>query len=340
MTTLPGKKTVDRAGALLRSEKPGGEVYRMAYENVALWRGCFALPLQRMNMIVRRRRIQPMIVAQRLKRMSSIIDKLKRYKDMQTSRIQDIGGLRVVFQNLREMYAFSDEMKSLSLDNFSLVRLKDYVKEPKESGYRGIHQIFKFNNPDYPESDGRLIELQIRTRLQHLWATSVESLDIILNSAFKTGRDGAPHARYMQLASALFALAEGQLPQAEFVEVPAAEIAAEIGQEGAQFDEYLRDNVDKTLIAGAPGEEDSYTLLSLDMIDDKPHVSVWAGFKGGETQAVRKYSDLEAGTDDSSLVVLVCAGGTMRELEEAYPNYFLRLRTFKDELSRICANIG
>ena len=339
--TLPSRSAVDRAGAILRSAPSVTEDYKGAFETVALWRSCFAVPLQRMNMLVRQRRLQPAIVAQRLKRMSSIIDKLKRYGDMQVTRMQDIGGLRVVFDDLEQVYAFSNEMENRDSGSFSFIRMKDYVNEPKKSGYRGIHQIFKFNNEDYPESNGRLIEMQIRTRLQHLWATSVESLDIILNSALKTGRENAPHARYMQLASALFALKEGQQPHKEFVNVPLREIVEEIGKEGAQFDCYLRDNIDDALIAGTPGKDDAYTLLSRDILNGTPHVTLWPSFKGAETKAVRRYASVEADSkdDDDAFVVLVCAGGTMKELEEAYPNYFLRLHTFKDELSRICAGL-
>ncbi len=87
------------------------------------------------------------LISQRLKRAPSIINKLKIQKTMSLSQMQDIGGLRVVLNNLNEVYQLKDLVRSSEKETaFKSVLLKeiDYIKEPKESGYRSIHLVYKY----------------------------------------------------------------------------------------------------------------------------------------------------------------------------------------------------
>lgn len=108
------------------------------------------------------------VVAQRLKRLPTIIDKLNRFPKMRISSMQDIGGVRVILTSFKLLEKFQKELGNLP----ALKSTKDYIYHPKESGYRGRHLIFKYR-------DDMLTEVQLRTRLQHLWATSVETIDVI-----------------------------------------------------------------------------------------------------------------------------------------------------------------
>lgn len=106
------------------------------------------------------------LVAQRLKRSPSIISKLKRFPKMKLSRMQDIGGLRAVVSNLEVARQLTESYKS-SRFTHDLVGEKDYIEYPKDTGYRGIHLVYKYQNRRVALYDGLHIELQIRTRLQH-----------------------------------------------------------------------------------------------------------------------------------------------------------------------------
>ncbi len=57
----------------------------------------------------------------------------------------------------------------------------DYIKNPKTSGYRGIHDVYEYDvNSEYGlVYNGLLIELQYRTQAQHAWATCVEVVGFI-----------------------------------------------------------------------------------------------------------------------------------------------------------------
>lgn len=71
-----------------------------------------------------------------------------------------------------------------------IVEEYDYVTEPKPSGYRAFHVVV--------ERDSRLIEVQIRTALQHRWAVNVESIGPRVGYALKDGVGPEPLLEYFR----------------------------------------------------------------------------------------------------------------------------------------------
>ena len=70
---------------------------------------------------------------------------------------------------------------------------RDYIEKPQKSGYRGIHLVFEFYNvPVSNENDqywkSLQIEMQIRTELQHAWATGVEIVSVMRGENLKAGQ--------------------------------------------------------------------------------------------------------------------------------------------------------
>ena len=57
---------------------------------------------------------------------------------------------------------------------------------PKKDGYRSLHIIYEYKS-DKCKTDynGLRVEVQIRSRLQHLWATAVETVDFFTRQAIK-----------------------------------------------------------------------------------------------------------------------------------------------------------
>ncbi|MDX5299682.1 MAG: RelA/SpoT domain-containing protein, partial [Gammaproteobacteria bacterium] len=57
----------------------------------------------------------------------------------------------------------------------------DYIKRPKSTGYRGIHDVYSYdvNSKNGDKYRGLLIEIQYRTLVQHAWATAVEVIGFI-----------------------------------------------------------------------------------------------------------------------------------------------------------------
>ena len=110
----------------------------------------------------------------RLKRMTSIKDKLDRRSlpfDLNSieENLNDVAGVRVVCSFLEDVYMIADAL--LKQDDITLIRKKDYIKEPKENGYRSLHLIVTV--PIFLAHEKRLmkVEIQLRTIAMDFWAS-------------------------------------------------------------------------------------------------------------------------------------------------------------------------
>ena len=122
--------------------------------------------------------------------------------------MQDIGGCRVVLQDIEKLVALVEKYKRSNLDH-KLVRIKDYINEPKESDYRGVHLIYKYKSRKKKEFDGLYIEIQARTKLQHLWATAVETVGAMTSHALKSNIGSEDWLRFFSLMGDVLAKQEG-----------------------------------------------------------------------------------------------------------------------------------
>lgn len=110
----------------------------------------------------------------RLKSVPSIVEKLQR-KDVEISLpaieqyLNDVAGIRVVCSFVQDVYTIADAL--LMQDDITLVEKKDYIKCPKENGYRSLHLIVEV--PIYLEKEKKNIrvEIQLRTIAMDCWAS-------------------------------------------------------------------------------------------------------------------------------------------------------------------------
>lgn len=132
-------------------------------------------------------------VTQRLKRRPTIFDKLEREPTMQLTQMWDIGGVRARLPSLRYLQAVSRRLRK----TWTIVRTKDYIQEPRSSGYRAVHHVVRRN--------GRLIEVQLRTVFQDAWANQVEDDSRQRAIGYKFGRGGEDVHDYYRIVSEAFA---------------------------------------------------------------------------------------------------------------------------------------
>lgn len=133
---------------------------------------------------------KPILIARRLKRLSSIKNKLKRFNTMQLDRMQDIAGVRALFKSDQDVFEYANNLREIySKPNtaFELIKESDYISTSKLDGYRSYHMIFKYIDTK-EELKNRNIELQLRILLHHYWATAVEIWDIQSRSSIKSGK--------------------------------------------------------------------------------------------------------------------------------------------------------
>ena len=113
-------------------------------------------------------------IESRLKTPESIVKKLQRLgKDtsMQNmvEHVNDIAGVRIVCSFTTDIYLIADMIRRLK--KFEILKVKDYIENPKQSGYRSYHLII--NVPVYTTTDivYTKVEIQIRTIAMDFWAS-------------------------------------------------------------------------------------------------------------------------------------------------------------------------
>ncbi len=136
-------------------------------------------------------------VSQRLKRKPQIVSKLKRSKSIRLSQMQDVGGLRAIFETNDDIDEAVRLIKDKAKRKYVVIKkLADYRENGRqESGYRALHMIF--------ERNGYSIEMQLRSLVQHAWAEEVERASIICKSPLKEGEGPMGVKEYFKLTSNL-----------------------------------------------------------------------------------------------------------------------------------------
>ena len=160
------------------------------------WRAAHAYPLNTFQATLRLRtsKVDPSsVVAQRIKRLSSIQGKLERYDWLTLSQMQDIAGCRAIVSSVEHVYELA-KMYQPKYAEHELDAVNDYIRNPKSDGYRSYHLIYRYSNKNNPLYDGLKIEMQFRSVLQHCWATAVEIADIFYREGLKAHR-GSPYWR-------------------------------------------------------------------------------------------------------------------------------------------------
>lgn len=123
-------------------------------------------------------------VSRPAKSTASIIAKLNRERS-RLSKIQDIAGCRVEVENITEQ----DRVLTDLVAKFPSALVYDRRLKPSH-GYRAVHVVVDIH--------GFLVEIQVRTSLQHGWASAVERLADIIDLEIKYG--GGPEGlRYLLL---------------------------------------------------------------------------------------------------------------------------------------------
>ena len=109
----------------------------------------------------------------RLKSIDSIMEKIERKgwpKEIESVyKITDFAGVRVICNYIDDIYTVEDSL--LRQDDIKLLKRKDYIKNPKESGYRSLHLIVEVPIFLSDRTYNMPVEIQIRTIAMDTWAS-------------------------------------------------------------------------------------------------------------------------------------------------------------------------
>lgn len=327
------KTRIDRAGERLIAESSVSVEHRQeAYQIVNNWRASHAFPLNTFQIATRRlaRQLDPeALIAQRIKRLSSIELKLRRFPTMTLSQMQDLGGCRAIVRDVATVRRLAAAFTGSKMKHKLHVK-DDYVATPQTSGYRGIHLIYKYFSDRSEVYNNQKIEVQLRSFDQHAWATAVETVGTFTRHALKSSMGPDDWLRFFALMGSAIAAFEQTAAVPDTPDDP-PKLSAELRQIARELDvvnrlrsygEALREMEDAASLKHA-----RYFLIELELQAGRTMIT---GFRSTELEAANaKYLEVEERLlkDESGDAVLVSVENAT-QLRRAYPNYFLDTHHF------------
>lgn len=328
------KRRVDAAGrSLVENQFLNEEAARI----IGNWRSAHAYPLFALQINLRtgaQKCCRSALTSRRLKRLSSISLKLRLNPNMQLSQMQDIGGCRAVLDTMDQVRKLAARLKS-SRAAHALVRENDYIANPKDSGYRSHHLVYRYQNDNKAVYNGLKIEMQIRTFEQHAWATAVETAGTFTEQALKSSQGSEEWLYFFKLMSADISRREHGAP------VPGTpSTARQLREEIRRYDKMLgvvthlrgwQFSLNKFQDVGTGSQ---YFLMQL--FPEENRLQIRGFSKQDLDSAEAAYLEAEETALAKKVVsdsVLVSVD-SLRSLQRAYPNYYSDTTRFIEAIQR------
>ena len=337
-----GRNQINKAGEIIMSAKDNDE-YNKALEKINEWRTLHLIALdalqKEIESLLENYKIAVFLTSRRLKRITSIMYKLDINPEMRLGGMQDIGGLRIVVNNVEDLKLCKQIVIKNTPQSFDLVKIMDYVQQPKESGYRSIHFIYKYNSEN-KYVDGAKVELQIRTKLQHSWAMAVETAGLITSTPLKSSMGSEEWLDFFKIVSSLFAIKEKQPILKAHIEKD-YDMYKLMKLLYAVNIEHNHSNTLKALrVTGIQAKKENYKngyyILNINFQSRIVRITTFS--KEQENEASTAYSELEKGIIDKNNAVVLVSVPKMKELQEAYPSYFLNTTEFLQAIDIMMEN--
>lgn len=285
------------------------------------------------------------LTASRNKRIETIISKLRRPEKPKLDRIHDIAGTRIIFENIKSLEDYIDILENTELVNFKEKINEDknrynYIKNPKSDGYRSIHKVFYYSS-NIPYStlneksfnlENKKIELQLRTRLQHIWATTVEIYDIINKSNIKTGTHNKLETKeglFFKKCSLVFEGIESN--DVEKIKININEIFRD--KDLVEIYNRLKGikNIKNIQLPKTLGSDEVFILIT-DLNKGKTTFFTTDPIEKNDKQDTflinASYRRLEEKNTKGEYILLLLTLGDIKKLKNVYPNYFLNTNEF------------
>lgn len=316
---------VKRAGKTYISDDATKQQKEDALVMINNWRAAHSFPMQVLYVHVKKVAPENAIVAQRLKRLYSITQKLYRFPNMSLTTMQDIGGCRVIVDTIDQVYQMAERLQKSRMRHGRKEHY-DYLKNPKPDGYRSFHSVFSYFSEKNPQYNGLFIEVQIRTHIQHLWATAVEMMDTFTGDPLKIGHGSPENRQFFIYASELLRIYEESGYSLDAVnQSPVKKSLIEYDSNHNILNRLntIKEAVGFVRQADAKGQ--GYYLLRLNIESGQLLINQYTQKQLEEATAA--YDAAEKNRESNEDVVLV-ATTSFNALKQAYPNYFSDISEF------------
>jgi len=209
-----------------------------------------------------------------------------------------------------------------------MMKCYDYIRRPKPDGYRGIHIVGRYvaGIPKNETWNGHRIEIQLRTQLQHAFATAVETVTTFTRTRLKFGSGPDDWRRFFSLMGSAIALREDTplIPntpdnKAELVDelrglTKSLRVRQRLRGWTAALKTFPRRNLD-----GA-----KWLLLVLNVPANTIQVTGYTD----RQEASEVIADIEKSKDADELDAVLVWVNSAKDLRTAYPNYYADTRGF------------
>ncbi len=261
-------------------------------------------------------------IAQRLKRKPQIIRKLKRLS-VRLTQLQDIGGCRIIVQKNNDV----DDLVSYLKEKFShqseakILKITDYRDRGRDvTGYRSLHVII--------ERENRTIELQIRSRVQHYWAESIERTSVIYGHHLKE-MEGDPIVigYFKVLSDIFFDLEAGREPGTE-KKINLDRLRAEsekiisVSDRNKVLSSFVNEDVVKTL-SGAEGNTEALINWIIVFDWNEGRFVTWEKVGRSTKEAIDTYVRYEKQfTSENDYEVVMIGSSDIESVSRTHSHYF------------------
>lgn len=315
------------SGPILRLDDEILATFQVAHN----WRSSYAFPMHTVRHELRGKVVRDGgngLTAGRLKRMTSIRRKLAE-SPLTLYQIQDIAGVRAILPSMSDVDRVARYFLSGDTSH-SVLRDNNYVLDPKADGYRSRHLILKFHGEGKAAAYSRqFVEVQLRTKLQHAWATAVEAVGLVRNENLKAGFGSEGWRRFFALMGAEIAQREGQsigsLVPAETnyrrEELRSLNASLNMISELESYNQAIN-YADKIAASGV-----GYFMINFFPETRTVSVAPYRGFR----ESTNAYDSQDRGLQSSNAVLVEV--DKIKDLKAAYPNYFLDVELFTKQCS-------
>jgi ppGpp synthetase/RelA/SpoT-type nucleotidyltranferase len=315
--TLKTKGDVNRLGEKIRLEFPNikSETKEQIQEHRISFKEITNTIFNELSTLSRRVN-KNAIITYRIKRIETIIGKLQRLEKKQKfARMWDISGCRCIVDNNSEVY----RLEALISKKFIVRKKKDYLKEPKSNGYKSLHLYLQI------EEDGEVVELQIRNRIDHNWATLVEITDFIFDSELKEKGKDKKLEKFLYLLS-----------KKKNLTFDNKKVIAETLKEYNYFEKlsevftrnYLK--VRNRWLELEMNYNDKFFLIETKK-DEIPKIDSFYLFNDAENEYFKRY----LANEQSNIVLTHLLKPSYKNISSAYSNYILTVHSILDDITSI-----
>jgi ppGpp synthetase/RelA/SpoT-type nucleotidyltranferase len=358
MGDLYSGKQVTKAGQYLsENDYEDPEKFNHCFEVLVYWRTEHSTALEHAFSLLQDV-VHPIeknaLFAKRLKRYVSIVSKLRRFENMTLRKMQDIGGCRAVVSSEKKVRKIIRELRRKQVFHYKdrNFRYKDYIDKPKPDGYRSYHIVGQFQSEDKSLKN---IELQIRTYLQHYWATALEIIDLFTNQSLKTNQGKREWEDFFRLVASLFSILDN-IPSYHNMEVKnrvdgflvkAGQAVDGVSQQLESLNKIVKQLDIVVLFSSFANslkiigdeikdhDEAGYVLLVIDPDNGQLEYTIFD--TKDSSLAQEKYAQEEnvAASPDNNLIVALVFSSSVEDVKAAYPNFFADSSKFIEHLDTL-----